>query len=196
MKNIVTVSREYGSGGYDVGRLVAEKMHYEFYDKELIAHIADKFMISESYVAATEDKEIRQRRNIFHEVFPVLARSENEDADYIFREQGKFIVQLVEKGNCVIAGRRADYYLKDHSNALHVFFYADQDFKAERVCRLEGCSEEEALKRISDVDKRRRTSYEYVTGRKWAQRSNYDLMLCTSALGLEKCAELIASLLG
>ena len=196
MKNIVTVSREYGSGGYDVGRLVAEKMHYEFYDKELIAHIADKFMISESYVAATEDKEIRQRRNIFHEVFPVLARSENEDADYIFREQGKFIVQLVEKGNCVIAGRRADYYLKDHSNALHVFFYADQDFKVERVCRLEGCSEEEALKKISDVDKRRRTSYEYVTGRKWAARSNYDLMLCTSKLGLEKCAELIASLLG
>ena len=96
----------------------------------------------------------------------------------------------------MIAGRRADYYLKDHPNALHVFFYADQDFKAERVCRLEGCSEEEALKRISDVDKRRRTSYEYVTGRKWAQRSNYDLMLCTSALGLEKCAELIASLLG
>ena len=195
MKNIVTISREYGSGGYEVGRRVAEAMNYKFYDKELIAHIADKFLIPESFVAATEETELR-KKNIFHEVFPVLARSENEDADYIFREQGKFIVQLVEKGNCVIAGRRADYYLKDHSNALHVFFYADQDFKVERVCRLEGCSEEEALKRISDVDKRRRTSYEYVTGRKWADRHNYSLMLCTSALGLEKCADLIVSLLG
>lgn len=195
MKNIVTISREYGSGGYEVGRRVAERMNYKFYDKELIAHIADKFLIPESFVAATEETELK-KKNIFHEVFPVFTRTENENADYIFREQGKFIVQLVEKGNCVIAGRRADYYLKDHPNALHVFFYADQDFKAERVCRLEGCSEEEALKRISDVDKRRRTSYEYVTGRKWAQRSNYDLMLCTSALGLEKCAELIASLLG
>ena len=143
-----------------------------------------------------EDKEISLKRNIFHEVFPVLARSDNEDADYIFREQGRFIVQLVEKGNCVIAGRRADFYLKDNPNALHVFFYADQDFKVERICRMEGCSEEEAAKKIADTDKRRRTSYEYVTGRKWADRHNYSLMLCTSALGLENCAELIASLLG
>ncbi len=196
MKNIVTVSREYGSGGYEIGRMVAEKMHYDFYDKELIAHIADKFMISRSFVASTEDKEISLKRNIFHEVFPVLARSDNEDADYIFREQGRFIVQLVEKGNCVIAGRRADFYLKDNPNALHVFFYADQDFKVERICRMEGCSEEEAAKKIADTDKRRRTSYEYVTGRKWADRHNYSLMLCTSALGLENCAALIVHLLG
>ena len=194
MKNIVTISREYGSGGYEVGRRVAEAVHYKFYDKELIAHIAEKFMISETYVAATEDKEIR--KNIFHEVFPVLARSENEDADYIFREQGKFIVQLVEEGNCVIAGRRADYYLKDNPNALHLFFYADTDFKVDRICREESCSAEEALRRISDMDKRRRTSYEYVTGRKWASRHNYDLMLCTSALGLEKCVETVVNLLG
>ena len=194
MKNIVTISREYGSGGYEVGRLVAAAMNYKFYDKELIAHIADKFMISESYVAATEDKPIR--RNIFHEVFPVLAKTENEDADYIFREQGRFIVQLVEEGNCVIAGRRADYYLKDNPNALHLFFYADTDFKIDRVCRELNCSREEALQKINDTDKRRRTSYEYVTGRKWADRHNYDRMICTSSLGLEKCVEEIIGLLG
>ena len=113
MKNIVTISREYGSGGYEVGRRVAERMNYKFYDKELIAHIADKFLIPESFVAATEETELK-KKNIFHEVFPVFTRTENENADYIFREQGKFIVQLVEEGNCVIAGRRADYYLKDN----------------------------------------------------------------------------------
>ena len=106
MKNIVTISREYGSGGYEVGRRVAEAMNYKFYDKELIAHIADKFLIPESFVAATEETELR-KKNIFHEVFPVFTRTENENADYIFREQGKFIVQLVEEGNCVIAGRTA-----------------------------------------------------------------------------------------
>ncbi|MBQ9663319.1 MAG: cytidylate kinase-like family protein [Oscillospiraceae bacterium] len=194
MKNIVTISREYGSGGYEVGRKVAEAVNYKFYDKELIAHIAERFMIPETYVAATEEKEIR--KNIFHEVFPVLAKSENEDADYIFREQGKFIVQLVEEGNCVIAGRRADYYLRDNPNALHLFFYADEDFKVERICREENCSAEEALKKIVDMDKRRRTSYEYVTARKWADRHNYDLMLCTSTLGIEKCVETIVNLLG
>ena len=192
MKNIVTVSREYGSGGYEVGRLVAEAMNYKFYDKELIARIADKTLIPESYVAATEDSAIR--RNIFHEVFPVFSR--NEDADYIFREQGKFIVNLVEEGNCVIAGRRADFYLKDNPNALHLFFYADMDFKIDRICRTENCTEEEARRKISDMDKRRRTSYEYVTGRKWGDMHNYDRLICTSSLGLEKCVEEIVGLLG
>lgn len=193
MKNILTVSREYGSGGYDVGRMVAEAMNYKFYDKELIALIAEKTLMPESYVAAQEDVEIR-KRNIFHEVFPVLGK--NENADYIFREQGKFIVQLVEEGNCVIAGRRADFYLKDHPNALHVFFYADMDFKIARICQTENCSEDEAIRKIADTDKRRRTSYEYVTGRKWGDMHNYDRMICTSTLGLEKCVEELVTLLG
>ena len=195
MKNIVTISREYGSGGYEVGRRVAERMNYKFYDKELIAHIADKFLIPESFVAATEETELK-KKNIFHEVFPVFTRTENENADYIFREQGKFIVQLVEEGNCVIAGRRADYYLKDNPNALHLFFYADKDFKVRRICETENISEDEAVKKIADMDRRRRTSYEYVTGRTWGDMHNYDRLICTSTLGLDKCVEEIITLLG
>ena len=195
MKNIVTISREYGSGGYEVGRRVAECMNYKFYDKELIAHIADKFLIPESFVAATEETELK-KKNIFHEVFPVFTRTENENADYIFREQGKFIVQLVEEGNCVIAGRRADYYLKDNPNALHLFFYADRDFKVRRICETENLSEDEAVKKIADMDRRRRTSYEYVTGRTWGDMHNYDRLICTSTLGLDKCVEEILTLLG
>ena len=195
MKNIVTISREYGSGGYEVGRRVAERMNYKFYDKELIAHIADKFLIPESFVAATEETELK-KKNIFHEVFPVFTRTENENADYIFREQGKFIVQLVEEGNCVIAGRRADYYLRDNPNALHLFFYADQDFKVRRICETENLTEDEAVKKIADMDRRRRTSYEYVTGRTWGDMHNYDRLICTSTLGLDKCVEEILTLLG
>ena len=195
MKNIVTISREYGSGGYEVGRRVAERMNYKFYDKELIAHIADKFLIPESFVAATEETELK-KKNIFHEVFPVFTRTENENADYIFREQGNFIVQLVEEGNCVIAGRRADYYLRDNPNALHLFFYADQDFKVKRICETENLTEDEAVKKIADMDRRRRTSYEYVTGRTWGDMHNYDRLICTSTLGLDKCVEEIVTLLG
>ncbi len=195
MKNIVTISREYGSGGYEVGCRVAERMNYKFYDKELIAHIADKFLIPESFVAATEETELK-KKNIFHEVFPVFTRTENENADYIFREQGNFIVQLVEEGNCVIAGRRADYYLRDNPNALHLFFYADRDFKVRRICETENLSEDEAVKKIADMDRRRRTSYEYVTGRTWGDMHNYDRLICTSTLGLDKCVEEILTLLG
>jgi cytidylate kinase len=95
----------------------------------------------------------------------------------------------------VIAGRRADYYLRDNPNALHLFFYADMDFKIDRICRTENCSEEEAARKISDMDKRRKTSYEYVTGRKWADRHNYDRMICTSSLGLQKCVDEIVNLI-
>ena len=194
MKNILTVSREYGSGGYEVGQRVAAALNYKFYDKELIAELAEKTMMPESFITAAEDAPIR--RNIFHEVFPLLARTANEDADYIFREQGRFIVQLVEGGNCVIAGRRADYYLKDHENALHVFFYADMDFKIDRICRAENCTQEEAVRLIRDTDKRRKTSYEYVTGRTWGDIHNYDRLICTSSLGLDKCVDEILTLLG
>ena len=126
----------------------------------------------------------------------MFTRTENENADYIFREQGKFIVQLVEEGNCVIAGRRADYYLKDNPNALHLFFYADRDFKVRRICETENISEDEAVKKIADMDRRRRTSYEYVTGRTWGDMHNYDRLICTSTLGLDKCVEEIITLLG
>ena len=194
MKNIVTVSREYGSGGYEIGQRVAEAASYRFYDKELIAQISEKMLISESYVLATENRPLR--RNIFREVFPVLAGSENEDADYIFREQGKFIKEIAEQGSCVIAGRRADFYLKDNPNALHVFFYADEAFKIDRICRTENCAPEEAARKIAEMDKKRKTSYEYVTGRKWGDRHNYDRMICTSSVGLEKCVEEILVLLG
>ena len=193
MKNIITISREFGSGGYEIGQKVADALHFSFYDKELIAQIAEKILVSESYMKAAEDKLIR--RNLFQEVFPIFANGTNEDADFIFSQQGKFIVQLAEKGECVIAGRRADYYLRDNPNAFHLFFYADMDFKIERVCRTENCTKEEAVRKIGDMDKRRKTSYEYVTGRKWADRHNYDRMICTSSLGLDRCVEEIVFLL-
>ena len=193
MKNVITISREYGSGGYEIGQKIADVLGYEFYDKELISRIAEKTLISESYTKSTEDKMIR--RNIFRETFPFLSNGENADADFVFAQQGKFIVELGEKGNCVIAGRRADYYLRDNPNAFHIFFYADTAFKVERICRMENCTEDEALEKIQDMDKRRKASYEYVTGRKWADRHNYDRMIRTSALGLDKCVEEIVALL-
>lgn len=193
MKNIITISREYGSGGYEIGQKVAEALGYKFYDKELIAELADKIMVSESFIEAADEKPVK--RNIFREISPIFANSEGEQADYIFTEQGKFIVQLAEKGNCVIAGRRADYYLRENPNALHLFFYADMEYKIDRICRTENCSREAAIKKINDMDKKRRTSYEYTTGRKWSDVHNYDRMICTSSFGIDKCVEEIVTLI-
>lgn len=193
MKNIITVSREYGSGGYEIGQKVAEALGYKFYDRELIAQLADQLMVSESYIENQENKMVK--KNIFRELAPFFADSMGADADYIYDEQGKFIVKLAEEGNCVIAGRRADYYLRNNENALHLFFYADEEYKVKRIMEAEKCSKDEALKKIADMDKRRKTSYEYTTGRKWADRHNYDRMICTSSLGSDKCVEEIVNLI-
>jgi len=193
MKNIITISREYGSGGYEIGQKVAEALGYKFYDKELIAELADKLMVSEKYIEHQENQIVR--KNIFREIGPLFAEAGGADTDFIFEEQGKFIEKLAEAGNCVIAGRRADYYLRNNPNALHLFFYADEEFKAERIMEAEKCKRDVAIKKLQDMDKRRKTSYEYTTGRKWADRHNYDRMICTSSLGVDKCVDEIVNLI-
>lgn len=193
-KTVITIGREYGSGGYELAVKLAKALDYHFYDKEVIAKLADKILVPESYVEAADDS-IFKRKNIFHEIIPIFANGDESQADYIFREQGKFIVQLATEGRCVFIGRRADYYLRDMPQAVHIFCYADQDFKIDRICKSENCSPEEAEKKILTMDRQRKTSYEYTTGRKWADRKNYDLMLCTSTFGIDKCVEQIAGLI-
>ena len=193
MKNIITISREYGSGGYEIGQRVAEALGYKFYDKALIAELADNLMVPEAFIEAADN--VTVKKNIFREAFPIFANGNAEQANYIFTQQGKFIEKLALEGNCVFAGRRADYYLRDNENALHLFFYADMEFKAERIAKSENCSIEEAVKKIKDMDKHRKTSYEYTTGREWADRHNYDRMICTSTLGIDKCVDEIVNLI-
>ena len=171
-KNIITIGREYGSGGYEIGQKIAGKMGYTFYDKELISDLADKIMVSPSFVEKNDENVKEQHLNIFQEIF-----------------------QLAEKGNCVFVGRRADYYLKDNPNALHLFLYADMDFRIRRIADKYNLSDEKAVEKILDMDKRRRTSYEYTTGRKWGDFHNYDRMICTSTFGIDKCVEEIIGLL-
>lgn len=192
-KHIVTISREYGSGGYDIGRMLSERMGWKFYDKELIAELADRLLVPRSYVEDRDEKPVP--RNIFHEAFPIFANADGGQADYIFAEQGKFIVQLARQGNCVFAGRRADFYLRDEPAAMHLFFYADMPFKIARVMELEHCTAEEAEKKILLMDKQRKTSYEYTTGRKWADRHSFDRMICTSSFGIEACVDELEALL-
>ena len=192
-KTVITIGREYGSGGYEIGQRVAAELGFKFYDKELIADLAEKIMVSPSFVEAADEKPVK--RNIFRESIPIFSNGEGEQADYIFKEQGKFIVQLAQEGNCVFAGRRADYYLRNDPKAFHLFFYADMPFKSQRIMKMFDCTQEEAERRIRDMDKRRKTSYEYTTGRGWGDRHSYDRMICTSSLGIDACVKEIVDLL-
>jgi cytidylate kinase len=101
------------------------------------------------------------------------------------------ILQLAEKGPCVIVGRNADYILKDREDALHVFVFADTPYRAERIVRLYGESEKSPEQRLAEKDKRRRVNYQHYTGRNWGQAQNYDLCLDTGVLGVDQCTDII-----
>ena len=108
--------------------------------------------------------------------------------------QKKIILDLAQKGPCVIIGRCSDYILRDREDALHAFIYADTAFKAERIVRLYGESEKAPEERLKEKDKKRSINYKHFTGREWGDPDNYEIMLKSSVIGVEKCAEILAEI--
>lgn len=195
-KRIITISREFGSGGRTVGHLVAEKLGIPFYDKELIDHIALESGFSPKYIE--EHGEHAPGNSIFsyaytHQSVPGIMNGLST-ADFLWNVQCNVILQLVEKGPCVIVGRNADYILKDRDDCFHAYIHADKDFRAERIIKLYGESEKKPHARLMEKDKRRRVNYHHYTGRTWGKAQNYDICLCSSTLGVETCADIIVSL--
>lgn len=195
-KRIITISREFGSGGRTVGHLVAEKLGIPFYDKELIDHIALESGFSPKYIE--EHGEHAPGNSIFsyaytHQSIPGIMNGLST-ADFLWNVQCNVILQLVEKGPCVIVGRNADYILKDREDCFHAYIHADKDFRAERIVKLYGESEKKPHARLMEKDKRRRVNYHHYTGRTWGKAQNYDICLCSSTLGVEACADIIVSL--
>ena len=147
----------------------------------------------ESFVESADEKPLK--RNIFQEILPIFVNNAGDQDKFIFDQQGKFIVELAQKGNCIILGRRADFYLRDDPHAFHLFFYADPEFRAARIAESENVTPEKAKELIADMDKRRRVSYEYTTGRSWGDMHNYDRVICTSTFGIDAVVDEIAGLL-
>lgn len=180
-KIVVTISREYGSGGRYVGKLLADRMHLPFYDKELISLAAKESGLSSAYIAKNDE---------------IMASSKYKDNndDRLFVAEVKVIKDLA-KHSCVIVGRCSDYILKDTKNTLKVFLYSDMDSKVKRAVKYYGISKEKAEKQIESINKKREKHYKYYTDRAWKNPNNYDLMLNVDLLGVEKCAELIENII-
>ena len=115
-------------------------------------------------------------------------------ADFLWNIQCSVILQLAEKGPCVIVGRNADYILKDRKDCLHTYIYADNEYRADRIVRLYGESEKSPQARLAEKDKRRRNNYQHYTGRNWGQAQNYDVCLNTSTLGEEACIQILVDM--
>lgn len=180
-KIVVTISREYGSGGRYVGKLLADRMHLPFYDKELISLAAKESGLSSAYIAKNDE---------------IMASSKYKDNndDRLFVAEVKVIKDLA-KHSCVIVGRCSDYILKDTKNTLKVFLYSDMDSKVKRAVKYYGISKEKVEKQIESINRKREKHYKYYTDRAWKNPNNYDLMLNVDLLGVEKCAELIENII-
>ena len=195
-KKIITISREFGSGGRTIGRMIAEKLNIPFYDKELVDHIALESGFAPKFVE--EHGEHAPGGSMFSYAFapqgvPGIMNGLST-ADFLWNVQCSVILQLAEKGPCVIVGRNADYILKDREDVLHVYITADMDYRADRIVRLYGTSEKSPTARIQEKDKRRRVNYQHYTGRNRGNAADYDLCLDSSVIGTEKCADIVVDL--
>lgn len=191
MKNrVITISREFGSGGRTIGKMTAEQLGIPCYDSELIRKIAGESGFDENYI---RDAGEYTPGGFLTAAFSHRGPGPN-NADYIWELQYKLITELAEKGPCVIVGRCADYILRDKADCLKVFIHADMAFRADRIVKVYGEREESPEQRLRDKDRRRAAYHRFYTDMKWGHAQNYDLTLNSGTLGIDRCAEIIRSL--
>jgi len=197
-KRIITISREFGSGGRSIGKAVAERLGIPYYDKELIKQVAEKTGFDPGYIE--EKGEYAPGKTFLSYFSAFTGRSDvmggMNASDFLWVMQRKVILELAEKESCVIVGRCADYILKDRPDCFHVFVHADEEFRAERIVKLYGESDKAPRERLKDKDTRRSVNYKHFTDREWGRCQNYHLSLDSGVIGIPKCVDLIVELAG
>ena len=199
MKKIITIGREFGSGGRELGRRLAEELGIEYYDKEIITAIAEKTSMSQEYV-----QEVLEGKP--HHLYPITIAQTMLIADsfYIQQEQSIYLAQseiireLAQKSDCVIVGRCADFILKDFK-PFRIFVHADLDSRIKRCIARntdtqKHLTEKEIKKQILSIDKNRAKYYSYYTGNKWGEKSNYDLCINTTDVVIKDIASVISKM--
>ena len=189
VKRIITISREFGSGGRFIGEEVAKKLGIAYYDKNIINQIAEESGLSPDYIQ--ESAELSPKKGLFAYAFAGRDITGKSLEDMVYEAQRKVILELADKESCVIIGRNADFILKDRDDVLNVFIHGDMPVKIQRISQIYHVSEKVAAKMIEDTDKRRMTNYNFYTEQKWGMASNYTLSLNSSQLGYARCEKMI-----
>lgn len=191
-KKIITISREFGSGGRYLGEKIAERLGMDYYDKEILVKVAEKTGLSQKYIEQMgEGAPIKS-----HFAYSFVGRNSNgvSMGDYMDAMQREVILEAAEKGPCVIIGRCADFILRDRSDCLNIFICGNIEEKTKRIMELYNLSNAEAQKLMKETNKKRRVHYEYYTEQKWGEAGNYSICLNTSDIGYEKCIDMICDL--
>jgi len=193
---VITIARQYGSGGKTIGEMLAAKLGIEYYDKDLIYLASEESGINADLFMKADEK--IKNSALFRAISKVkpyngeLITPDSDDftsADNLFNYQAKIIKELASENSCVIIGRCADYVLRDFDNVLSVFVHAPKDFCMKKAAEKHSMSESDLEKFIAKTDKGRADYYKYHTGREWTDARNYDLCLDSSKLGFERCVD-------
>lgn len=191
-KRIITISREFGSGGRYIGKQLADRLGIAFYDKDIIAKAAEESGLSKEFIESKGEH--AHNKSIFSYAFVGRDLTGMSVDDYLYNIQRKIILEIAEKESCVIVGRCADYILKDRDDVLDVFIHGEKEMKVKRIHDLYGKNEKEAIAMMADMDKKRSINYRYHTDQKWGIIGNYDITLNSSTFGYEKCVDILESI--
>ena len=193
MKNrVITISRQFGSGGRTIGKELAKELGIPCYDQELIEKIAEDSGLAKEFVE--EQGENTFYSTVLANAFSTYSYTSGTTQDYLWNIQKKVIRELAEKGPCVIVGRCADFILRNHADCLTVFIHADMEERAHRIVNLYGEKDDSPKKRLVKKDKRRAAYFRFYTDLEWGDVKNYHISLDSGALGIEKCVEILKNL--
>lgn len=197
MYHVIAMEREYASGGNAIGKKTAKELGYSFYDRNILVEAAKRLGIPPTYVENLE--EASPGSAIFNLSQTPISGMEKKFknlplADQLFLTEKEIIEEAVGNGNCVIIGRCASYLLRDHTDCLRVFVYADRSFRLQRAIDIENIVPQSAEETLRKADKRRRSFFERHTKTVWDDRKNFDLCLNSGALGLDTCTALLCEL--
>lgn len=199
MYKIITMEREFASGGNEIGRKVAKRAGIGLYDRNILVEAAKRLEIPPVYI---EDLEETAPGSIIFNLSKTAIGGNKKDnpnvpmSEKLFLEEKKIIEEIVEKQNCVIVGRGASFILKDRADCLKVFVHASDDFRIHRAVETEKIAEAEAKNFLRKSDKRRSSFYNTHTGWKWGDMSKFDLCLDSSSLGIDLCVDILAGIIG
>ena len=191
MARIITISRQFGSGGRTIGKEVAERLRIPCYDSEILEKVVEASGFSRDYVE--ERGEYLSGKSSFFQAFVDRDYNGHSIQDDIFMIQQEVILDLA-KSPCVFVGRCADYILRDRNDCLKVFIHADMESRARRIVEQYGEKSDSPMKRLKDKDSRRAAYYQFYTDMKWGDVRNYHIALDSGSLGIHKCVDILENL--
>ncbi len=196
MKTVITIGRQFGSGGREIGEKLAKAYDIGYYDRELLARAAKESGFCEEILMNHDERPTNSF--LYNLVIDTYSFGYNSSSfvdmpisQKVFLAQFDTIKKIAEEGPCVIVGRCADYALENRDNVINLFIYADEDFKVNRIMKLYDLDAGKARDMIAKKDKQRQSYYNYYTNRKWGRASSYDLCINSSVLGIDGSVKLI-----